>query len=274
MQGDEILFDPRFMYVVQRMSATTDLACLQVTALSLGEYAMLLRIAEAGEGLLLHELEHEFGFVKTPQYLISILEEKELVRRVRSRSDKRAFACEVSSKGRARIALVDEAIAVSLVGSNPDLCEEDLGALIDQFQAIARFDAGRHPTTMFPSVALVALFKYRQLFERACSVAGILPLQMALLCILSSRDIAYDLSSLSTKTALFDFAIEFQLKAMMRKGLVLYEEGYLATGRGVERMNDLVTQFSVELGRDFAQRDSDVQDAYRNLAGYMLYLFE
>lgn len=265
--------DMKLFHIMQRLYSISNFTASGVGDVGMGEYAMLLEISEFDDGVPLRNLEFTFNCLSNPQYAELLLEDKELTRRVRNRADKRSYSCQATTKGRAHVAAIDEALAVAIIGANPNLGENDLGVLIDRLQSLVGHEQDRHSSTIFPADAIVGAYRYHRLAAHACSAIGIPLLQASLLCIMATSETPRNVAYFASHTSIFDSIIEFQLGELMDKKLVRFGGEYEITDRGMQRLEKIFEQFSESFQSDLRRHPEVDAENLRDISHYLLYLF-
>lgn len=182
-------YDPRTAIVILSLYRKVSDVCQSTGDLDPLEYAILLAASEYENGIDTRMLKNMLTFDPQSINYVDLLESKELIERKRSSTDRRAFAHAATRKGRDRIALVDGAIARTLIASTPRVTEERFEHLVEAMHKAVLSDKGvDRIATLFPATALLGLCALRNCIINESSVAGMSTTAFAILQTLSLYD--------------------------------------------------------------------------------------
>lgn len=175
-----------FYTVAYRVTRFVEDACFFIGDLSLIEYALLCDIAELNNKPSVRTLQKSFSYAwGNMETVLALLEEKELVERCRSASDRRSFVLRETLKGRERLVAVDTAIAQAFVQSTPRATEERIERMVFQLHESATQDsAGRSLQTMLPALSHRFLYRVKQSLVYECMRMDLSVLEFIIMCVL------------------------------------------------------------------------------------------
>lgn len=274
MTAFSVFVEGQTVIMMQKLSATIEAACGFSGDLSLGEYALLVIISESSEGVPLKEIESGFKRMVDPQPLVELLILKELIQRIRSTTDRRGFALKVTSKGRARISLVDESIAAAVISANKEWSESEFEYLVMKIHKFSNaMDAQKKVSTLFSGVFLLLVFRYHQMIAKAAAHFAMTSLQAALLYVYGEGGETLIPSALASQTNMPLTLVEQQTDDLVKKGFLCTLQPYELTEKGQRRVDDLT--------RVFLSQEDSVMEGYSDegisvseeLGEYCLFLY-
>lgn len=261
--------------LMQKLYVAMDAVCQSTGDISLGEYALLASVAEVDSGFPLKEIRVDFERFDNPNYYVELLENKELITRIRNRADLRGYALKVSPKGRARISLLDESIASALISAHETWTEDEFELFISKAHALAHITyPTRRTSTIFPAVFISLVHKYHQLILRIAAYYGMTSLQIALLSTAKEESLSIALSSDLHTPLAADSIVEIQLHDLMSKDIILQDEIIELTEKGQKRLDEFAKHLSHHANNLFAHFPLESESALEELGEYCIYLFE
>lgn len=273
MNAPRIFSDRQMVGVMHRLHLSLDATCSRIGDISLGEQALLTNVGEFDSGFPLKWAQEELMGLDVPRHFVDLLERKELVSRIRSKIDKRGFALTATQKGRARLTLVDEAIAAALIYENKRWKEEEFAYLTTQMHALPNiFSEQRRITTIFSGEFLAMVHRYHQIIIQVASHYGLTSLQLAILCAFEegktrAPDHFKHLAGVS------ESVIEFQMNDLKNKNLVRINRVSELTEKGTQRRNDLLAMITSQMDALFVAYPESDTALFEDLGEYCMYLF-
>ncbi len=260
--AQSVLSSKRTIVAMHRFYMQLVQTCERLADLSLPEYTILTCIAEKDGGFSLKKFRTLFELDTDPMSFIDMLEEKELIARVRDKNDRRAFVLVCTEKGEERLRIADKGVASEIITLNPRIAERSFLRFANLMHSMCRSIG--FPTSsdyIFTGPALSFIDAYHRAAMRESSYFGLTSLQMGILSSFDGNGEYHrgveDPRLLSTADS-----IHGQLR-------YLESNGYVLTGKILE-----ITQKGVERQKAFADRlENDLRDILSVLPGASFILF-
>ena len=279
VEGDALIDERQLLVVLQKIYSVLNFTSNSVGDLLLTDYAYLLTISEYEGGISHKRLERDFVFRKNTSAVVSALEDRELIERIRDKHDRRAYASLITAKGRARIELLDEALAISLIETSGRLTEETFNRLVEKLGAVSLPEEGRKVETLLPASALVALCNYHDAAMRVGGAIGLTTASAAILVMLELSDGPLSTEAIAHKASFPVSSAMLLLEVLSDREWItrdeyadlyeLHETGNLKVERFVKRFESLTRGIIL-------RNDDDDADGAQNAEGlqeYAIYLF-
>ncbi len=283
------------LVIMQKLYSVLNYAADTSGDLLLSEYACLVTISEFENGLSIQRIKQALSGCNNPAALITSLEDKELVERMRSKLDRRAFSLFTTAKGRSRIDLMDEALSFALIDASDRLTEATFNQLQNLFYDSASPGKGqgdyegqggrgvlegqRKITTLLPGSTLSFLCNYHSAAVKESSLFGISSTQAVILILIGETEAATSAERIAQLLLLPTNTLLLHLEKLEARGLVKEVNGkneFILLDEGHRRVDSFIARFE-STGRSFGaameQLDKDRMATVEDLLELLLYLF-
>ena len=260
---------------MNRLFMLVDSTCGVASDLTASEYSMLANVSEHDSGLPIREIQPPYEYAKNPFFDMELLEQKELVERIRDVSDRRGYALALSEKGKERLSLAEEMVGISMIEVFPLLDEDSFEHLVELLHTLSsRCDSGRSVKSLFPGIPLRMLIDYRMLSERECSHYGMSIAQVVVLCTLERFQGICSVGQLANVLAMPEEAVERFLDSLEKRDLVHVDRLCCINERGKRRVEAIVGQVGAVTKHAIEEHGfAEANDLLLGLAEYCMYLF-
>lgn len=257
---------PQIVPTLQRVYGLVDEACRAAGDMDVIEYLCLVDVAEHASGLQHREIATQYAFLQEALTPFAALEQKELIERRRSESDRRSFAFVSTLKGQDRLALIDKAVAFLLVGSTPRATEERFEQFISQMHVMAQQQETPLLTEcLFPAFFLRSLCDFHARVLEECSVAGVSTTAFAILNLLQDQSSGLNAQAIALRVGVSELIIDALLERMEdRHWLRNVGDTYTISTTGKQKCAALdkgVTEYysSIHVGASSEQQERNEQ---------------
>ncbi len=274
MGRPSVLAEGSMVIAAHAMHAAANAACMCAGDMGLAEYALLASALERRAGLPLKPLRPFSGEGGDLPHGVRLLQENELVERVRDQADRRGFALRATLKGRRRAEQVDEAIAAALIDASCRLTEDALGHLVVRLR---EFSEARCPdqsmSALFPGDVLHALCAYRRAVERESAFSGMSSLQTAALLMLDESGEALPCDRLARRLGAIDGVMALQLRRLEERRMIQGDGLFELTEEGRGRVDDFSQRLGLRLEDAIVGVSPEEKDMLEGLCERCIYLF-
>lgn len=237
MSETSIFSSCRTIFTMCRLHANVDASIRMACDIGIENATLLTDIAEHGsDGLPIKTIRERYeGFVD-PDWAVETLIRRELVQRVRNQKDRRSLAITITSKGKERLLIVDDAIAHALLDLNTRMVEDDFVRLVHLTQDLAfRFSSKRQAVSLFPSFLLRTICRYRHILIHTAARYGMTAFQAAVLMRLNDTPDNLDFEGAKRYFLYSSNLLEAQLDSMTSHGLIEEINHVVLTEAGIAR---------------------------------------
>ena len=275
MLDDSILTHESTVTFIQRIYQMMDRTSRSIGDVAFAEQALLVNAAESDGGFSLRLFQTKPAQSANSSISIDALLEKELAVRVRNRNDRRGYAIKATDKGRNRIALVDRAIALTLIDTERRLTEDLYEELVMRARTFSDAVNPRHRVTTFLPGALAGyLSAYQFAVERESAYAGLTSLQVSILCCLSGQTERCSAGHIAACTGLSVEMAELNLEHLLDRQAVRNTNGlWELRDDGRQRLSTFMERVKVRVEDIVGSFDDEQFSHAEQLAELSSYLF-
>ena len=274
MLTDSILVERRMIVFMQRLYQLIERVTLAVGDMSFAEYGLAVNAAEMDHGLPLRAVQPRFSQFSNMLHYIELLEQKELVQRVRSHTDRRGYAVVTSDKGRARIGLADKTVALLFINEERRLTEELFEELVMRMRSFSvAADPTRRIFTLMPGTVLEYVGVYHLLLAEESSHMGLSSLQMSILCCLASESDPVTTDVVALRLGLPLDVAEMCLVDLAERRLLREESGWWELrDEGSRRVATFLARFVARFDGEVGMLDDELIVLLESLVEFFAYL--
>ncbi len=254
MEDLSSLTRPSTLMAMHKAHALLSEVCYRVGDLNFDEYTFLLGASRNEQGTSSKKLADDFSFyLGDSTFLSKSVAQKELADFVRNLSDRRGYAVRITRKGITRLALVDEAMVLSLMNAGETITQSSIEYLIDYCRyTVFPSDQASYVETIIPYEFVLIVCRYRAALIRSCACVGLSSLHAVILLLIDASSKAASVVELSHWLRIPEVLLFSQLEFLEERRLLeetgagtfeLGEEGITRIDSFVKKSNDYILEF-------------------------------